>query len=493
MKNNKDIIKIVFLITVILMSFGCEDFLEEEVYTQYDPNAFLQDQSGVDALLTGAYSAMNVTGYFSRDNTFILGEFPTDITWETGGGLNRQVVPIMQFNWDPTTGFFNGQYANFYQAIARANNVLLVVNSLSDIDQATIDKIEAEARFVRSFSYYMLHNLFGPTPIIEIPEGASLDEIEAIGKETPRATEEEYRAYVEADLLFAAEKLSNEGFSSRANKGNALGLLTKFYLNNKEWQKAADTAQEISGLDYSLYDDYSKLFSVDGENNNEYIMRFECLLGSNQINVYMPHAFPPNYQIQNNWINFGAMFRTYTSLYESFEEQDKRRELFVAEYTPIGATEPVRLDRDNEGNALDDVRSFKYVPDPDAIGQANGNDIPYIRLADIILARAEALNEVNGPEQVSIDLINQIRNRANATPISLGDFASKAELRSFILSERAREFYSEGLRREDLIRHGLFIQQAIDRGVAASSHHVLYPIPQAQIDNNPNLEQNPGY
>ncbi|WP_373519082.1 RagB/SusD family nutrient uptake outer membrane protein [Pricia sp.] len=493
MKNNRNRISIYLLSAFAWITLGCEDFLEEEVFTQYDPDAFLQDKSGVDALLTGAYSAMTVTGYFSRDNTFILGEFPTDMTWETGGGLNREVVPIMQFNWDPTTGFFNSQYRNFYQAIARANNVLLVINSLSDIEQESIDQIQAETRFVRSFSYYMLHTLFGPTPIIEIPAGASLDEIEAIGKETPRATEEEYRAYVEADLLFAAEKLSAEGFSSRANKGNALGLLTKFYLNNKEWQKAVDAAQQVLGLNYTLYDDYTQLFSIEGESNNEYILRFECLLGSDQINVYMPHAFPPNYRIQTNWQNFGAMFRTYTDFYETFEEEDVRRELFITEYVPIGETDPVPLDRDDDGNALDDVRSFKYTPDPNAIGQAHGNDIPYIRLSDIILARAEALNEISGPGQEAIDLINQVRNRAVASPITLGEFADTDSLRDFILAERGREFYSEGFRREDLIRHGTFIQQAIDRGIAAQPHQVLYPLPQDQIDNNPNLEQNPGY
>lgn len=478
---------------VFCLTLGCDDFLDEETFSQYEPGPFLQDESGVDALLTGAYSAMNVTGYFSRDNTFILGEFTTDMTWETGGGLNRLVVPIIQFNWDPNTGFFNGQYNNFYRAIARANNVLAVIGSLEDIEESTVAQVQAEARFIRSFSYYMLHNLFGPTPIIDIPEGASLDEIETIGRETPRATEEEYRAYVEADLLFAAENLTPEGFSSRANQGNVLGLLTKFYLNNKEWTKAAETANQVLALDYALFDDYTTLFSVDGESNNEFIMRFECLVGSNQINVYMPHAFPPNYQIQNNWINFGAMFRTYTAFYETFEEQDIRRQLFVEEYVPIGETAPVNLNRDAEGNPLDDVRSFKYVPDPNAVGQENGNDIPYIRFADVILARAEALNEMNGPNQESIDLINQIRNRAAATPISLSDYGSQEDLRDFILAERGREFYSEGLRREDLIRHGSFIQQALDRGVAAEPHQVLYPIPQAQIDNNPNLEQNPGY
>ncbi len=484
---------LVLAILMLLSSTACKDFLEEETFTQYDPDEFLQDETGVDALLTGAYSAITITGYDMRNNYFILGEFPTDMTWETGGGLNRLVVPMIQFNWDSSLGFFNGQYNQFYNAISRANNVLLVTNSLSDIPQETVNQIEGESRFIRAFSYYMLHNIFGPTPIIEIPEGASLDEIEAVGKETPRATEEEYRAYVEADLLFASENLEADGFSSRGNKGSTLALLTKFYLNNKEWQKAADAAQQVLDMDYSLYDDYTELFSLDGENNNEFIFRFECLLGSNQINVYMPHAFPPNYPIQTNWINFGAMFRTYTDFYETFEENDTRRQLFVSEYVEIGNTEPTQLNRDSEGNPLDDVRSFKYLPDPNAIGQANGNDIPYIRLSDIILARAEALNEISGPNAESVDLINQVRNRANATPITLGEYPDQESLRDLILAERAREFYSEGLRREDLIRHGKFIQQAQDRGIAAEDYQVLYPLPRAQLDNNPNLEQNPGY
>jgi hypothetical protein len=415
------------------------------------------------------------------------------MTWETGGGLNRLVVPIIQFNWDPATGFFNGQYNGFYQAIARANNVLLVVSSLSEVDPATVAKIESEAKFIRAFSYYMLHNLFGPTPIIELPPDATLDEIERVGKETARATEEEYRAYVEADLLFAANNLEEGGVGSRANKGNAFGLLTKFYLNTKQWQKAADAAQQVLSMDYSLYSDYTKLFSVDGENNNEYIFRFECLLGSNQFNVYMPHAFPPSYPIQSNWINFGAMFRTYTAFYETFEDQDERKKLFVEEYVKTGASEPTLLNRDANGNPLDDVRSFKYVPDPDAIGQENGNDIPYLRLTDIILSRAEALNELNGPNQEVVDLINRVRARVNATPISVADYGDKSSMRDFILAERGREFYSEGLRREDLIRHGKFIQQALDRGIPAQDYQVLYPIPQPQIDNNPNLQQNSGY
>lgn len=148
---------------------------------------------------------------------------------------------------------------------------------------------------------------------------------------------------------------------------------------------------------------------------------------------------------------------------------------------------------DNAGNALNNARSFKYVPDPAAVGEANGNDIVYIRLADILLSRAEALNEKSGPNTESIDLINQVRSRAQAPLKSVSDFSSKESLRDFILAERGREFYTEGLRREDLIRHGKFISSAKTRGYNAKDHQVLFPIPQQQIDANNKLEQNPGY
>lgn len=155
--------------------------------------------------------------------------------------------------------------------------------------------------------------------------------------------------------------------------------------------------------------------------------------------------------------------------------------------------EKVELLRDEKGNALDNVRSFKYWPDPNASGENNGNDIVYIRYADILLCRAEALNELNGPNAESISLINQVRQRAKVADIVLSNFTTKESLRDFILEERAREFFSEGLRREDLIRHGKFISNAIARGKDAKPYHVLYPIPQRQREANPSLTQNPGY
>ena len=122
-----------------------------------------------------------------------------------------------------------------------------------------------------------------------------------------------------------------------------------------------------------------------------------------------------------------------------------------------------------------------------------GNDFPLLRYADILLSRAEALNETNGPNQESIDLINQVRTVAGLGSLSIADFSSKDSLRDQILRERGWEFHTEALRRQDLIRHGKFIQWAKDRGKAASDYMALFPIPQTEIDANENIRQNTGY
>ena len=243
---------------------------------------------------------------------------------------------------------------------------------------------------------------------------------------------------------------------------------------------------------HTIFSDYTKLFSVEGENNKEYIYRAPCIAQNGYQNNYMPHAFPPNYPIQSNWVNFGAQFRTYTEFYETFEEDDLRRQLLISEYIDQSGNQ-IYLNRDENGNQLDNVRSFKYWPDPNAVGEYNGNDIVYVRLADILLSKAEALNEKLGPNIESINLINEVRLRANATAIKLEDFTIKDELREFLLAERGREFYSEGLRREDLIRHEKFISGAVERGKDAKPHQVLFPIPQRQIEANDKLVQNEGY
>lgn len=473
---------------------GCTDFLEEKVYTEYDPNAMLQEQSGIDALLAGAYSRSRIIEYVHRNYTYLMNEFSTDIAFETGGGLERDATPFINFTWAVDNSFLNSFWTKMYTAISSANSVLSVTEDLTSVSEEKLRATQGEARFIRAVSYYYLYNLFGTTPIIEIPKNASPDEIENIGKSTPRASHDVFVKYLVDDFTFAAETLPvEENPIGKATKGAALGMLTKLYMHEKDWTNAAATAKKVIDLKhYELYDDYKKMFSVDGEDNMEYIYRAPCIAQSGYQNNYMAHAFPPNYPIQSNWINFGAQFRTYTAFYDTFEAGDIRTKSFVTHYVDQSGNE-VELLRDENGQPLNNVRSFKYWPDPNASSECNGNDIVYLRYADILMCRAEALNELNGPTQESIDLVNEIRKRAKVKEIELADYDTKEELRDFILAERGREFFSEGLRREDLIRHGKFISSAVSRGKDAKDYQVLYPIPLRQREANKNLSQNPGY
>ena len=135
---------------------------------------------------------------------------------------------------------------------------------------------------------------------------------------------------------------------------------------------------------------------------------------------------------------------------------------------------------------------YKNVFDPSSVGFQAGNDIPIVRYADILLSRAEALNELSGPSQEVMDLINEVRNRANAPDLNLSDY-NQDSLREAILEERGWEFWFEGKAREDQIRHGVFISRAQARAKNAQDFHKIFPIPQVELDANPDLEQNPGY
>ena len=492
--KTKQYISLAVTALMALTLTGCYGFLKEEVYTEYDPSQVLQDEDGVNALLAGAYADSRMVAYDSRNYTYMMNEFCTDIAFETGGGLEANCVPYINFTWDVGNGFLNTHWNKMYGAISKANSVLTVAKSLQGVPEETVKKIMGEARFIRASSYYYLYNIFGTTPIIEIPEGATPEEIEKLGSSTPRATQEVFVKYIVDDLEYAAANLPVvENPIGRATKGAALALLTKLYMHDKNWDAAAKTAKEVIDLKhYSLYPDYVKMFSVEGEDNMEYIYRNPCLAVSGYQNNYMAHAFPPSYPVQSNWDNFGAQFRTYTAFYDTFEEGDARLGCFVTHYVNT-AGEEVELLRDETGKALDNVRSFKYKPDPNAVAEHHGNDLVLIRYADVLLCRAEALNELNGPNAESLELINQVRGRAGLKNLALSEFGSKESLRDFILAERGREFFSEGLRREDLIRHGKFISGAKARGKNAQDFHVLYPIPLSQIQTNSELKQNPGY
>lgn len=483
----KKILKI-NLILLLLVSFSCENTLDEVVYSQLAPDNFLTTEEGIRSTLFAAYSQAYLNGYSHHSVRNIL-EWCTDIEWETGGGENLTAVLMIGFTWDPTVGWMNGDmWEKPYRGIRNANIIIDYVKS-AEISNAKKTLYLAEARFVRALAYNYLYNWFGPVPLRK----STFDELEL-----PRSTDVELKSFIESELLAVIPDLPDPGdeeYGGRATKGAARAVITKFYLNTKQWQKAADMAQDVIDMGaYSLYPEYDMMFRVENENNSEFILSYPQIAGGPGCN-YINGAFPPGFyshpasglEFQGSWRNWAAQYRLYDSFYNSFEAGDQRMNLIIDEYLNRAGETVSLLNANN-------TRSFKYWPDPNGTGNNHGNDVAAIRYADILLSMAEALNELNGPNQKSIDLINEVRNRAGLADISLESFPSTSDLRDHLLNERAWEFYSEGLRREDQIRMGTFISSAQDRGISvASSKHLVFPIPQSAMDSNPLLIQNEGY
>ncbi|MCG8310246.1 MAG: RagB/SusD family nutrient uptake outer membrane protein [Cytophagales bacterium] len=479
-------ITVIGIAFILLLSTSCTDFLQEEVYTQYDPDAFLQTEQGINSVLVSAYDNLH-----SRNvdvlKSYNVHEWCGDIMWEYAGGYNAATVPFSTFTWDAQTALhsFDTQYRGYYVSIRNANSLLDEIDNVTSLPVELVSQLKAEARFIRAASYYFLWDLFGPVPLIT--SAATLD------FEPLRATEDEFDKFITSELTAAADELPvNQDLWGKATKGAALALLGKYYLNSKQWQKAADLNLDVMELDqYSLYSgDLKNMFAVENEENEEVIFANPALPILNPF-MYMAGAFPPNYPVLSNWRNWGAQFCVRNDWVQTYHPDDKRRDWFLFEYVDTKGNYHDLLDPADKGRA---VRCFKFVPDPNAIDHRHGNDVPSIRYAEVLLNRAEALNEINGPTQESIDLLNQVRQRAGVPLYSVSDFVSKDELRDALLDERGWEFVVELQRRRDLIRHGKFISSAIDRGATnAKDYMVRYPIPIVEENANPNIEQNPGY
>lgn len=125
-------------------------------------------------------------------------------------------------------------------------------------------------------------------------------------------------------------------------------------------------------------------------------------------------------------------------------------------------------------------------------GKFSDTDIPLFRLAEIYLTRAEAKYRLNGTQD--LEDINELRNRAHATPVSAVNLA-------VLLNEWGKEFYMEGRRRSDLVRFEKFagnkyiwdFKGGVSKGTSVDKHFNVYPIPSKDTSNNPNMHQNPKY
>jgi hypothetical protein len=324
----------------------------------------------------------------------------------------------------------------------------------------------------------------------------------------PLSPQADVIAQVISDFSDAAAALGEATTPGRASKGAALGLRAKTHLNAKNWQEAADDALAVMNLgDYALLPSVEEVFDVNNNTANEWI--FAVLSAKDGVGA---DSQIPWFSLMGSYLNGGwGRLTIAEDFYNSFELNDERRSLIgngyqagnqrmtdekyvwyaipgTPEYDPLAADPNIDLqDLTSEGIGVTKygIGTDRFVYTAVAY---NGVNYPILRYADILLTRAEALNELNNPGD-ALTLVNEIRARSNATPLAGLD---QSALRDAILEERAKELFQEGHRRLDLIRSGKYVElwkanlerKYPDESFDYLGSKIYFPIPQKELDAN---------
>jgi hypothetical protein len=487
--------KYIFYIICFSGLMSCTEMLEEEVFIEVASSNFFQNDDDALEAIYGLYAKLRADALVTKDNgrreswgfygigegsVFNFNEVTTDevyVHWESFGGFFQY---LNSFTWLANSeSHFDQIFADLYEGIGIANNILENIENEGISDEVS-NRVKGEALLARGLFYSTAFSFYRNIPLILNVVTDPLSAPEQSGPDLVIAS-------VVSDLTEAAELLPvslASGEWGRFTKGSALALLARFQLNQKNWEAARAAAQGVIDLGvYELSNGYADAFAVENSGNAEIIMTIPCIAQPGIGNTFIAHTAEPDF-VSGGW--GGHLVRN--EFYATFDAQDVRRTYLLNEYTTTSGA----IGEVGQGYMI-----LKYETDSNRIGAWAGNDIVLHRYAEVILTLAEALNELNGPNQQSIDLINEIRARAfnNDTGklLQLADFGSKEELRSHILDERGWELYAEGYRRDDLIRHNLYISRSIERGNNAENYMELFPIPQTELDKNVNLVQNSGY
>lgn len=511
MKNIKT--KLPAVIALITFAFiGCSD-LDEELVDRLTLEQVEEATKGatvdVTGLLTETYATLRQ----------IHGDGANMFTEHTADDL---IAPTRGGDWDD-----NGAWRALHQHTWDANHASIraYYNRLSTGLFSAIDLLqfnpntqqEAEARFLRAFYVFWICDGWGQVAM-RVP-GAPLSDLPFV-LTSPEAIE-----FVISELEAIVGNLPADDDPWVATQAAVYALLAKAYLNKPVFESddrltfsfgTDDMNKVISNCDliinsgnFALEAEYFNNFRPDnGENSSELI--FCCYnitsIQSGNINGSWFAGLHYN-QTPSGWNGF----TTLADFYNSFEDGDQRKGGYDPVLTPLtGLTAGFMVEQqyDKDGNELYDrqgrkliftiespiissgptletsgYRFMKYIPDMDDLFTP-GNDFPFLRYADVLLTKAEALMR-NGDNAGALTIVNDLRTVREASTLGSIDAAS-------LLAERGRELYWEGWRRNDLIRYGKFLD-AWDQKPASDPTYLLFPFPSSQIVANPDLVQNPGY
>ncbi|MNE15044.1 SusD family protein [compost metagenome] len=450
--------------------------------------------NSIYARLKGPVVGDNFSYWATRH--FALTDIATDLGHCQYGGDPGQ---LSLGTWNSDNGLLREDWTSMYKLIANANNAIFNITPMSGISDAEKAQFIAEAKFLRASAYMDLTDAWGPVILITEDNLANPNYLD----QTPPTSVEDIDAFLIKDLNEAAGILpvnyqDNAIYDSndvgRATKGAALTLLAKLYMRSHDWQQVVDLTQQVINLnEYRLFPSYMGLFKESNKWCSENI--FSSLSDANTNGTELLNHFGPvdHPVVQNRW----QYYTVNWDFYNTFGDEDERKQCFFPEFVGVDGLlhkqAPTLGAEPPAGEFyMPDVATRKYADD-ETTTYYDGHSVNILRYADVLLSRAEALNEINGPTAEAIDLINQVKARSHAKLLVLSDY-NQASLRDAILQERGWELFYEGKRRADLIRMNKYdvLVNAYHLRVGEAAQikmpqNKYYTYPQSQVNLNPKL------
>jgi hypothetical protein len=426
--------------------------LETEPVGNYTTANFWRNQTDVLAGVAGIYNILFQEDGAGHGN-YIFEDQSDDISVD---GDHDDYKAIERFNANPTLYQIKTTWIFSYEQIARANNAIIYIPRVPEMDESIRTRSMGEAYFLRAYAYWTLNNIYGEVPLI------LEDNVLNGNYNVPKNTIDEVRTQIESDLLNAAEMLP-ESYSDadrgRVSKGAAWGMLCKLYMTWEKLDKAIEYGQKvISNANYSLAPHYADNFTVATQFTDPEILF--AIWNKDQFN-----AAPANiYFTPRAWNGWGFHHPT-ENFAEEFEPGDTERKQATLvsigdsvdnqmSLITIGPADAYQMFAGKEGQEsgrlLPSQTTTGYVIKkytafkPDGSGLNFDLKQPLLRTADIYLLVAEAKIRTSGAG-AGDDEINVVRRRAGLDDIHGATFKD-------VVHERRVELGGENVRYFDLLR-----------------------------------------
>ncbi|MDF7815978.1 RagB/SusD family nutrient uptake outer membrane protein [Runella sp. MFBS21] len=482
---------------------SCKSILEPQMQGQIALENLFTTEAGMNTALNGVYAPLQ--GLYKGPMQRL-----TDLASDDGWTWRNELEPDL-FVAEPVFTHSQTVWQSTYQGITRANSVIDNLGLTTFSNPQTKSYTEGQAKFLRAFYYFNLVRLFGGVPLIvkEIKERND--------SEVPRASIPEVYTQIKNDLTSAIELLpltysggTSGNEAGRPTKLSAIALKALVHLELEEWDAVIENTDKIIGQ-RSLAADYASYFNGSAENGTGVL--FEVQYGgidasttTNMSTFFAPTSTPNGSALilptDDNLKGKGGGPSSGNGFVQAFENGDTRKAVILSNYglaNFVDASQPV--------GSLNYVHKYYNTKDPN--GRSTWN-LPLIRYAEILLAKAEALNEKTyQSNSQAFVLLNQVRTKAGLAALDATQLPSQADFRKALRAERRIELAFETKRYFDLNRWGILestIQQqlsllALKFPTARTITHpitnkkqYLYPIPATEFINNARLgNQNPGY